>query len=394
MGGYVGFGSWGNTFSTNYYDLSLKVAPVDDSIDTISRAFSSGIPYMIDENGEKTQDDPLVQFLLEPNKHQNFKEFSKEWIRNLFASGFAYLYPTSENDAFVRRLDMLDSANRPELIALNSDYISYKGMTFFGFIDKRNQFDYQKNGAAIPMNFDDVIPFWDKVQDPENFRLGISRMCALKDEITNIMLANRAKTNKIKQSGKFIATPSTKSLNQSIGNQLDQVVDIKNPAYKQRDLMEDQLATTGLAQDKAIIVVKQEIDVKNVMESIQNYSYDDEVKEDKRTIKNSYGIPRELQNIGDDQAKYSDRKEAYLELFTLHILPLATNFTESIQNHYDPNNKKKLILDYSHHPAFEISKDLEQEKMQTQTETLISLFEKNIIDLPTITDKLKAYGII
>lgn len=387
-------GSWGKTFHNNYYNLSLQVAPIDESIDCIARAFSSGIPYMQKENGELTQDDDLVKFLLKPNNNQNFKEFSKEFVRNLYASGYSYLFPTSLNGANIRRLDKLKSETRPELFALNTDYISYKNAYLFGLINKRNKFDYNLNGTKITLDYNQVIPFWDKTQDPENYRIGISRIVALKDEITNIILANRAKTNKIKQSGKFLVTPSSRSLNNSIGNQMDQVINPENPTYKQRDLLEDTLESSGLSMDKSITVSKTELQVLNLMESIQDYSYDEETKEDKRTIKNAYSIPRELQNMGDDTAKYENRKQAYLDLFTLTILPLAINFTETIQNYYYKESKDKLILDYSHHPVFEIIEQKIEDKNKDQIDIILKLLDKDLITNEEAKQKLKANGII
>lgn len=392
--GFISNGGWGKCFHTNYHELSLHVACVDEAIDTVARAFSSGIPYMQDESGELSQDDYLIDFLLEPNKNQNFKEFSKDFVRNLYASGFSYLLPKSESDSNKRRLDKLDSESRPELTVLNTDYIEYMEKEWFGLIDNRNKFKYTVNGSSIIYEYDEVIPFWDKVQDPKNFRLGISRLVALKDEITNVITANRAKTNKIENSGKFLVTQARKNANANFGSQLDQPVNIENPSYTQRNLLEDKLTQTGLARDKSITILKEEMQAINVMESIQNYSYDDEVKEDKRTVKNTFGIPRELQNIGDDNSKYENRKEAYLELFTLNILPLADNFTETLQNYYDPSNKRKLVLDYTHHPAFEIVEGKAEERLKSEIATLITLFEKEVISKPELTKKLKDEGII
>lgn len=380
-------GDWGTLFHKNYYDLSLQVAPVDESIDILARAFSSGIPYLEDENGELSQEDPLIQFLLKPNKDQNFKEFAKDFVRNLYASGYAHLLPTSKNTAFTRRLDRLESENRPELKCLNTDCIDYP-------VNDSDDFVYTENNKQEPFSYTDILAFWDKAQNPKNHRIGVSRLCSLKDEVTNVILANRAKTNKIKQSGKFLVTPKTSALQNQIGLQLDQPVNIKKPDYKQRDFIEDKLRASGFASGKSITVTNKEMGVTNVTESIQGYSYDDEIKEDKRTIKNDFTIPRELQNIGDDQAKYSDRKEAYLELFTLSILPLATNFTETIQNYYAPKEKKKLVLDYSHHPAFEIVENKKEEKIASQVERLVLLHDKEIITTDQLNEKLRAYEII
>ncbi len=385
---HLSFGAWGSTFRNDYFDLSLNVSPIDEAIDIIARSFASGVPYLKDENGELSQDNDLVQFLLQPNKDQNFKEFAKEYIRNLFASGYSYLEPCSDNGAFVRTLSRLDREDRPELKALNTDYISYPN-------NRLDDFIYTVDGLQQTKNFTDMIPFWDKVQDPCNHRIGVSRMLSLRDEITNVILANRAKTNKIKQSGKFLATPKSSGLSNQIGLQLDQPVNLKKPDYKQRDFIEDKLENTGLASHgKSITVTNTEMSVMNVMESIQDYSYDDEIKEDKRTIKNDFGIPKELQNIGDDPAKYENRKEAYLELFTLNIIPLATNFTESIQRYYAPEISEKLVLDFSHHPAFEIIKNEEQDKKNSQVDMLINLFDKGIITSEVINRKLSEFEII
>lgn len=349
---------------------------------------------MQDEKGALLQDDPLIDFLLEPNKSQNFKEFGKDFIRHLYASGYSYLLPTSDSDSNKRRLDKLDSELRPELKVLNTDCIEYMEKTWFGLVDNRNKFKYTQGGSDIIYEFDEVIPFWDKCQDPKNYRLGVSRLIALKDEITNVIIANRAKTNKLKNSGKFLVTQGRKNANANFGSQLDQPVNIENPSYTQRNLLEDKLSTTGFAQDKSITILKEEMQAINLMETIQNYSYDDEVKADKRTVKNTYGIPRELQNIGDDQSKYENRKEARLELLELTILNLAPNFTESIQNYYDPNNKRKLVLDYSNDSAFEITEGKAELRLKSEIETLVTLFEKEIITKDEITKKLKHEGII
>lgn len=392
--GFVSTGSWGKCFHSNYYELSLNVACVDESIDVIARAFSSGVPYMEDKNGERTQDDKLVEFLLEPNKHQNFKEFGKDFIRNLYASGYSYLLPTSDSDSNKRRLDKLDSELRPELKVLNTDCIEYMEKTWFGLVDNRNKFKYTQGGSDVTYEFDDVIPFWDKAQDPKNYRLGVSRLLALKDEITNVIISNRAKTNKLKNSGKFLVTQSRKNANANFGSQLDQPVNIENPHYTQRNLLEDNLSNTGFAKDKSITILKEEMQSINLMESIQNYSYDDEVKEDKRTVKNTFGIPRELQNIGDDNSKYENRKEARLELLDLTVLNLAPNFTESIQNYYDPSNKRKLVLDYSHDSAFEIVEGKAEIRLKSEIETLITLYEKEVLSKDELKKKLKHEGII
>lgn len=383
----LSLGGWGKGYHRNYYDLSLHVAPINESIDIIARAFSSGVPYLEDENGERTQDDAFIEFILKPNKEQNYKEFSKEFIRNLFSGGYSYLYPYSDNEAYVRRLDQLMSENRPELFVLNNDYIEYPN-------DEIGEFIYSYKNTQSTKFFENVLPFWDEVQDPCNYRVGVSRLCSLKDEIDNIILANRAKTNKIRQSGKFLATPKSSGLTNQIGMQLDQPVNLKDPSYKQRDFIEDKLEHTGLAGGKSITVTNKEMAVMNVMESIQDYSYDEEVKEDKRTIKNTFGIPRELQNIGDDVAKYENRKEAMSELFNILILPLATNFTETIQSHYIPDDNRKFVLDFSHHPAFEIAKMKEEQRMTSQVDRLVMLYEKGIITVNELQEQLRSYEII
>lgn len=392
--GYLSNGGWGRTYHTNFYELSLNVAPIDEAIDILANAFSSGILYKENDKGELTQDDELIQFLLNPNNNQNFKEFAKQFIRSLYSSGYAYLLPFSENEANLRRLDKLNFIDRPQIKVLNPDCIDYTNKSWFGLVDKNNTFKYTENNYLQSYDFNNVIPFWDKTQDPDNYRIGVSRLVAIVDEIENVIIAKRAKTNKLKQSGKFIATPSSKSLANGFGNQLDLPVDHMKPDYKQKHLIEDKLSNTGFAKEKSITVTNIEMDVKNVMESIQNYSYDDEVREDHRTIKNIFRIPKELQNIGDDSPKYENRKEAFSELFDLVIMPLGVNFTESIQQYYEPNKKGKLVLDYSHHPAFEMAKNKKELRIKSEVETLINLYDKQIISLEVLTKKLQNEGII
>lgn len=385
----ISLGNWGNGYHKKFYDLSLHVAPINESIDLIARAFSSGVPYLKDEKtGELTQDDPFIQFILNPNKEQFFEEFSKEFIRNLFSGGYSYLEPSSENTAFTRRLDKLDSDKRPELRVLINDYIDYPSNDF-------NDFIYARNNKQQPKNFENIIPFWDEVQDPCNYRIGVSRLCSLKTEIDNIIYGGEGKKNKILQSGKFIGSPKTDKLGNQIGLQMDQPVNLmKDPSYKQRDFIEDEINAIGLARGKSIHITNRTLEFDNVMESIQDYSYDEETKEDRRTVKNTFGIPRELQNIGDDQSKYENRKEAYNELFGLQIIPLADNFTKTLQDYYIPKDSRKFILDYSHHPSYELVKKKEEEKISSQVDRLVMLYEKEVIDLKTLNQKLDAYGII
>ena len=349
---------------------------------------------MQDENGELSQDSRLVQFLLNPNEEQNFKEFSKEFIRNLYACGFSYLLPYSKSDSNLRRLDKLDGEGRAQLLVLNTDCIEYPEVVNKGLLDTRNRFRYHVGSYYEDILFDNVIPFYDKNQDPNNRKIGISRLSSLKDEITNIILADRAKTNKIKQSGKFLVTPASKNVNSTFGNQLDQPVNIKKPDFKQRDLLEQTLETTGLAQGKSITVAKEELQSINMMESIQGYSYDDEVSHDRMTVKSSLGLPKELHNSLDSTAKYENRQQALLEMLTIGTIPLATNFTESIQNYYEPSEKRRLILDYSHHPVFQITETKKQEGIKYNTQVLIDLFDRQVITSEELREKLEANEII
>lgn len=384
----ISLGGWGKGYHNKFYDLSLHVAPVNEAIDIIARAASFGIPYLKDEDsGELTQESPFIDFILNPNKEQQFEEFYKEFVRNLLSGGFSYLEPSSANKANVRRFDYLDSENRPELKVLINDFIEYPN-------PKIDDFVYLENSIQTPKNFKNILPFWDEVQDPCNYRIGVSRLCSLRSEIDNIILGNKAKTNKIKQSGKFLVTPKTSGLQNQIGLQLDQPVDIKNPGYKQRDLIEDNLQSSGLSGEKNITVTNKEMTVMNVSESIQGYSYDEETKEDRRTIKNTFGIPRELQNIGDDQSKYSDRQQAMLQLFDLHILPLSENFTRTVQKYYIPEEKRKFVLDYSHHPYYELVSQKQEQKIASQVERLVMLREKDMITEDEFKKQLMAYEII
>lgn len=388
-------GSWGSLYNPNYYELSLNVAAINQAIITISGMITAGKIVAYDNNGELDENEPLIELLKNPNSDQTFNEFMETLVRNTLASGYSYLVPYAESVANKRRLDKVGTSNAPKLEVLISDYIHFDTNNLYGLFTKRlknSKIEYRVNNQNIQLNTSDLIVIWDKSQSPNNELKGISRLDSLQDEINNIILANRGKTNKIKLSGHTIVHSSTKSSQGMFSENLTDSVSIEDPNYTQKDLIEDKFESKGLAQGKSITVTPVELSSFNLMEGIKDVDFTSEKQGDERQLYGVYGIPKELQNLDDNAAKYENRTAARLEVFENVVQPLVAKIFDNINNFYQP--KSKVGMDFSHLPFFQIYKQRENESKDKMYNRMVELYDKGIITETELKDKIKEYGII
>lgn len=354
---------------------------MSDAISIITDQLASAEIYSVDQDGNKyyEDDDNLVYLLNHPNKFEGKEEFLKSFGRYLLAGGYTYIEPTSESLAAIKRLDRVrETKNRPEIIALNPDYIRWD-KHYLGFINARysgGKFNYQypNSNKSEVKNAEQLIPFYDRQIDSCNPYKGVSRLLALSEQINNYYKSKKAKSTKIDSVGHFIISPSSKSLNGdfSITQNLDAPVSFQgNKDYTQKDLIEDNLMNGGLAQGKTVTVLRTEIQVNNLAESIQDYYIDNDIREDKREIYNEYNIPRELQNVGDDVAKYENRHRAELWLNSNVVHPIATNLAASIKAYYQ--HDRKIIFDWSHLPFYTVATKEKQGVIESKVNNIIEL---------------------
>ena len=368
----------GGDSSNNYVELSKNIYAINKSIILISEIFSNAKIKTQDFDGNELDPCNLHKLLLKPNSKQNFEEYAKSFIRVLLSSGYVHEYLNSENLANRRRLDLIDSEKRPELMVLNSDFITTQRSFLWGLYNKEldnGNFKYDDGNYKIDYTKEDVIIYYDEMQDEFNPYIGVSRLQSLKEEILNIQLANSGKTNQIKLSGHTIVTPTQRKESEYSTN-LDTSVDPNNKSYTHRDKLRDDLTNGGLSSNTPITVTNKELVSFNLMEGIKDINFDDFKREDVRSVMNLYQIPTELQGIDSSNSKYENRPFAQLEILENIVKPIAKNFIDSKKERYEVEDN--IIFDYSHLPFYAKVKEQEEQATKNKIEGLIMLLNTDI----------------
>lgn len=367
---------WGYYKTSKYYDFSLKNYFLNRAIILIANAFNSYEIKEYDSKGELVEDGPLRKLLTEPNYKQTGEELGKDFIRNLFSGGYAYLFPYHEN---VNLSNFIDKG--AELICLNNDAIDFGGRKHSLF-QKDTDFGYKHGSLEKTLNFRQVIPFFDIAQDPENNFKGISRLKSLEEEMKQIWMSNKAIDNQIGLSGNIIVTPdSHKESELSLG--LDKPIVTSASGKTQKQDIEEKLNTSFIF-GKSLTVASTALKALNLAASLKDYDYNKQFKQEAgRIMLNLYEIPRKMQNITTNAELKSDKDGEDVDLYEKIILPLSTSFAKSINSTYSRLTGTTVKLSYEHLSVFEQKKEnarkMEAEHKERTKNFIISLFEKDFI---------------
>lgn len=224
------------------------------------------------------------------------------------------------------------------------------------------------------------MPLFDIYQDTCNMNKGVSRLKSLKHQINSYYKAQKAKGHKIDSSGHFIIHPSVKSaMGSQFGVALEDALDENKPDYTQRKYLEDTLKSGGYLNNKSVSVLKTEVGVINLAESIQNYSYDDEVQEDIAIMYATLGIKREMTNLKESGAKYENYQQAERSFYEKTIFPLAKNICESIVEYYEWENR--IEMDFSHLSFYDSIRRSESLNNKDYIEQIIMLKAQEILTI-------------
>ncbi|GAB0156221.1 hypothetical protein CHRYSEOSP005_14850 [Chryseobacterium sp. Alg-005] len=316
--------------------------------------------------------------LTNPNYKQSFEELGKDFIRNLFSGGFSYLLPYHENPAYVNFIDKGSS-----LICLNNDNIDFGGRSIKLFQNDIS-FDYTYNFEKKVFNYKQIIPFYDIAQDPKNSFIGVSRVKALEQELSQIWISNKAIDNQIKLSGNIIVTPEAVKESEMSMNTLDKpIVSVTGKTHKQD--IEEKLNASGIIFGKSLTVATTALKAINLAESLKDYDYNSKFKQEAgRIILNLFGIPRKLQNIITQSELKSDKEGEDIDLYEKVVLPVAENFAKSINSQYSKLTKTKIELSYSHLSVFA---ERQQNTFKTESEhkQMVSGYVSNLYEKQLIT---------
>lgn len=380
---YIFGESWGEYKTNKFYSLSLKNYYLNRSIILVSDCFNNANILEFDaKTGDPVADGPLKTFLKSPNNNQTSKELFQEFVRNLLSGGYCYLYPYHQNAAYVNFIE-----KGSQLLVLNNDHIDHQGQQP-KFLQEEYSFMYEPIGPA-KINFSQIIPFFDISQDPKNKFRGISRMQALEDELSQIYIANKAISNQIKMSGNIIVSPeATKESELSQG--LDKPI-IVGAQKTQKDQIEENINSSGLLRGKSFTISSTALKAINLAESLKDYDFNAKFKQEAgRVIMNLYGIPRKLQNIITTAEMKSDKEGEDVDMYEKIVIPMADNFSESINSVYSELTGTKIKLDYSHLSVFksklEDTDKKDSEKKNNIINNVVTLKNENLI---TVDEAIK-----
>lgn len=373
-----------------YYDFSLKNYFLNRAIILIANAFNSYEIVEYDSKGNLVTDGPLTKLLKEPNYKQTGEELGKEFIRNLFSGGYAYLMPYHENIAYSNFLD-----KGAELLCLNNDYIDFGGRKLSMFQRDVN-FDYKFGNVDRELNFKQVIPFYDIAQDPTNNFKGISRLRSLDDELKQIFMSNKAIDNQLSLSGNIIVSPDSHKESE-LSQGLDKAI-VVGTGRTQKDDLEEKLNTSFIF-GKSLTVASTALKAVNLAESLSHYDYNTKFKQEAgRIMMNLYEIPRKMQNINTVAELKSDKDGEDVDLYEKIILPLSTSFEKSINSTYSKLTGTTIKLSYDHLSVFQRKRE-EAKKTEAQYKKefvamVTDLVSNNYIDHATAKKMLQDEKII
>lgn len=381
---------WGYYSTLQYYDFSLKNYFLNRAIILIANAFNSYEIEEFDSKGERIYDGPLTKLITEPNYKQTGEELGKEFVRNLFSGGYAYLFPYHEN---VNLSNFIDRG--AELLCLNNDAIDFGGRKMSMFQRDVN-FDYKFGNLEKTLNFKQVIPFYDIAQDPANPFKGVSRLKSLEEEMKQIYMANKAIDNQIGLSGNIIVSPDAHKLSEMDAG-LDKPI-VANTGKTQKQDIEEKLNTSFIF-GKSLTVASTALKAINLAESLKDYDYNKQFKQEAgRIMLNLYEIPRKMQNINTSAELKSDKEGEDVDLYEKIVLPLSTSFAKSINSTYSKLTGTTVKLSYDHLSVFqekrENARKTEAEHKERTKNFIISLYEKDFLSKDEAKKMLQDENII
>lgn len=273
--------------------------------------------------------------------------------------------------------------NTSNIEFINADKLNYK--------DNEVYFNYLYNTHKEKLSTKQIITFFDFSQDPINNFAGISRIEALRREIGIIDLSNQASENLVKLTGSILI--SQKPVKGG-GDEMYQPTNIMTETNQKSDsrLLEEKLHTKGLGQKRQIFVSQFPLEVQAITKDIVGLEFNKGKDFSGKLIYALYNIPQGYL----EQSKFNNRDADKLELYESIVIPIADNFTNSINESYKYKNKIKLS--FNHLSFFQEKKRLSDEKLYNQRMLLIEEVEK-LKELGYMSEneaklKLKQNGII
>lgn len=212
------------------------------------------------------------------------------------------------------------------------------------------------------------------------------------DEAYNTLLSDFGKKNQIKRTGAVIISHKEKS--DSLSDGLDEEVykDENGKPITHKDDIELKLNGAGLAQGKSILVSSKELRVDSLAKDIIGIDFDKLKQADLRVISNKIGLPNELSPFEGDNAKYENREQAQFSVIQNEIEPVADAFADKLVKWF--NHPTRLILDYSHLPAYQIAQKTKEENKDKIVTRIIQLLNANLITEEDARNMMINYEII
>lgn len=146
------------------------------------------------------------------------------------------------------------------------------------------------------------------------------------------------------------------------------------------EILEEKLHQKGLGQNKQIFVSQFPLDVQAMTKDLVGLEFNSIKEINAKIIYSLFNIPQGYL----EQSKFNNRDADKLELYESIIIPIANNFTNSINQKYKYKNKIKLS--FEHLSFFQEKKRLNEEKLYNQRKLIIDEID-NLKNLGYITSE-------
>lgn len=382
---FISFDKADFSFLKKNIETAQKVEVIDSLLKFICKWFVKGKIRAYDKSGKELETDILLEKLNNPNEYQTRDQFLSQFAYYLKANGQTIIVP------YVKSVGFKKDLNRVTLINLNPDETFHpeKAKSIFDIKnDKKDGFRYKEKirsasyghqEVITPFRYNEVLNFVDTVSAVKgNKYKGNCNLTSLRDEIKNIYLSKKAKTNKLEHSGITLITPKGKENPLSTG--LDKpIVANKNRTHK--DLIEDKIHESGLAQKNTIIISEHPLESQNLTEGISQLDFDKECIEDYKRIYRMFCLPEELSGISETKNALGDsgnrKDKATLNFIQQVIEPLAQNLMETCESYFDTGNTYKMT--YDHLSVYRLAREMETTEKTNRLELIIRAKEQGFL---------------
>ena len=379
--GYVRYSNGSNWYkvtqgNTTYIDGQDKLGlainhSVLSSLISIRADYLSKVRFYIEEsNGDKNFEDPLLDFINNPNPHQSKEDFLIQFEWFLCSYGWVYQRPyLNTRDKGVKYIYNLNPSKIQFPKKMGNSIIITKS-------DERNyyskEFSYQDVDTTKSIKFLDIIPYYDvsnSTNNNENSSVtSPSRLDSIIRELSNFTLASDAENITLQTNGKQIL------FSDSAGNALGTVPLQTKDKQAIKNILNSPL---GFKKGERILTADKKIGLVDATIPIKNLGLNESRETNANVISQRLQVPNEIYKAFTQGATFENQKQAQVSFVQNVTQPRADDLASSFTTSFgDPNRPYKAS--FEHLPFMQAVEDEKANKALRLSQAMRNLIQSGL----------------